>query len=76
MSCSPIEFDAANDKERCKCRAAVLRAYNGMIKTGAPQNFAMDAARILYSYHHPEDQLIDAALTVERWVCSQAGAFH
>jgi hypothetical protein len=33
-----------------------------------PEYIAMDAARRVYSFHHPEDKFCDAALIVERWI--------
>lgn len=67
MSCVEITFDGANDPERCKCHAAVMRTYREMIKD-QPEYIAVDAARRVYSFHHPEDKFCDAALTVERWI--------
>ncbi|MCK6418454.1 MAG: hypothetical protein L6Q57_05895 [Alphaproteobacteria bacterium] len=76
MSCKDVIFDAANDPERCKCQAAVLRAYNCLVIAGRPASVALEAAKIVYAYHHPEDSKQDRALTVERWVCAEAGHFH
>lgn len=33
-----------------------------------PDHVALEAATRVYRYHHPEDSLHNAALTVERWV--------
>lgn len=74
MSCETVIFDAANDPERCKCKSAVLRAYTLLLSSGTPEAHALDAARTVYRYHHPEDGLQDASLTVERWVYQQK--FH
>lgn len=66
--------DAAECGERCKCRGIVLKAYNGMLDTGAPKRTAMDVASKVYIYHHPEDAGPRARLIVERWV--HAGNMH
>ena len=76
MTCREITFDAANDEERCKCRGAVLRAYKGLTAAGEPEICALQAAKIVYRHHHPEDCKDDAALTVERWVSAETGRFH
>jgi len=74
MTCREIKFDGANEPERCKCRPAVLRAYGGLLAAGQPECVALEAAKVVYSHHHPEDSQEDAGLTVERWIC--AGKFH
>jgi hypothetical protein len=68
MSCKNHKFDEAVGVERCKCKAAVLRAYKGLLSAGQPENNALEAAKIVYAHHHPEDPQSAAALTVERWV--------
>jgi hypothetical protein len=35
---------------------------------------ALEAAKIVYAHHHPDDSREDVSLTVERWIC--AGKFH
>ncbi|MCB1680999.1 MAG: hypothetical protein H6858_04255 [Rhodospirillales bacterium] len=74
MSCKEIHFDGARDPERCKCQGAVLRTYTSLISAGRPHPVALEAAEIVYRYHHPEDSKLDAALTVERWI--HAEQFH
>jgi hypothetical protein len=76
MTCSDPVFDAANDPVRCKCRAAVLRAYAALIEAGRPASTALEAAKIVYAHHHPDDKKQDRALTVERWVCASRGQYH
>ncbi len=72
MSCTEITFDGANDPVRCKCQGAVLRTYKGLVSKGQPTQIALEAAKIVYGYHHPEDSKQDAALTVERWVYAES----
>lgn len=55
------------DDKMCKCRRAVMNAYNTLVKDD-PESVAMDAAYRVYRYHHPEDAPSLAKLTVERWV--------
>lgn len=68
MACTiPVEKNVKSADD-CKCYGAVMRAYKGLVKAGQPKTVAMDAARILYGYHHPEDSLSDQKLTVEHWI--------
>lgn len=68
MPCNiPVEKGVRSPAE-CKCYNAVMRAYEGMIDSGAARHIALDAAVHVYSYHHPEDAKEDRMLTVDRWV--------
>ncbi len=73
-SCREILFDGANNKLRCKCKAAVLRTYRGLVSNNRPEKFALQAAIRIYRHHHPKDTKEDSRLTVERWV--YAGRHH
>ena len=67
--------DFKGDTPSCKCRMAVLKAYNEMREGHEqPETFAMEAACIVYHHHHPEDPKDLARLKVERWV--HAGHLH
>lgn len=68
MSCSLPVQDGVKKPEDCKCHGAVMRTYTGLSNSGVPHNVALEAAAIVYGYHHPEDTKADQALTVERWV--------
>ena len=52
----------------CKCRRAVMNGYYGMKQSGAAESEAMDAARRIYSYHHPEADISLSRLTIEGWI--------
>lgn len=70
----PCEIKLASGVKKasdCKCYGAVLRTYNEMRGTGAPDSIAREAALRVYVYHHPEDRIDNAKLTVESWVYSQ-----
>ena len=67
-----IEFDGANNTERCICKPHVLNAYEGMLATGAGQRRALDAAYRVYRNYHPDDSKEDSRLTVERWVLAKS----
>jgi len=69
MSCNtPVQQqDPASDPIRCKCQNAVLRAYKELIKS-MPRSNAVEAAEMIYGYHHPEDSKQDRQLIVERWI--------
>ena len=71
MSCATEEIDNAKDPVRCKCQGAVLRSYQSLITAGQPECDALEAAKIVYRYHHPEDTKECAALIVERWVYAE-----
>lgn len=52
----------------CICKAAVTRAYAGMLEGGAPASVALEAALRVYRYHHPRQADDVARTTVETWV--------
>ena len=54
--------------EDCTCRAAVSRAYGGMVAAGLPEGKALDAAVRVYRYQHPEQPADRVRLLVESWV--------
>lgn len=60
--------------DECRCRAAVTRAYTGMLVSGVPNRVALEAATRVYRYHHPEADVPSAQNTVESWVFQ--GAMH
>lgn len=68
MSCNETKSGAVEFDDDCKCQSAVLRAYKTLIGTGMPEPRALEAAKIVYAHHHPEDAVETAAITVERWV--------
>lgn len=72
MGCQDKEFENANDPDGCKCQMAVMRAYEGMKHEG--DKIALGVAVRVYNFHHPEDALADATLTVSRWI--HEGHFH
>ena len=74
MSCNIPICEGVKKASDCKCYGAVMRAYGSLIKAGQPERTALEAAQIIYSYHHPEDSKHDAHLTVESWV--HAGHAH
>ncbi len=68
MSCNlPIQKNIKNPLD-CKCYNSVMRAYRELLGAGQPKLVALEAATMVYSYHHPEDSKHDQALTVERWI--------
>lgn len=68
MTCNIPEQEGIKKASDCKCYDAVMRAYKGLIEAGQPETIALDAAQIVYGYHHPEDTLHQRCLTVESWV--------
>ncbi len=74
MSCNIPVQEGVKNADDCKCYHAVMRAYISLCEYGQPRSVALEAARIVYGYHHPEDKKSDQALTVERWV--NEGSLH
>jgi hypothetical protein len=72
--CHCENSDVAMSESRCICRAAAVRAYGSMLGAGEPEKYALEAACRVYRFHHPEDALEVARLSVERWV--HAGRAH
>ena len=70
MSCNETKTGAVQFDGDCKCQKAVLNAYKTLLSVGTPEVHALEAAKIVYSHHHPEDSAEVAGLTVERWVYS------
>ncbi len=66
--------DQKHDEPPCKCKLAVLQAYNDMIGDEMPQRYAREAATRVYRHHHPEESKELSSLTVESWI--HAGHFH
>lgn len=68
MACNiPVE-EGVKRAADCKCYSAVMRAYAGLVEAGQPESVALEAAVIVYGYHHPEDTKHQQSLTVESWV--------
>ena len=63
--------DGIKAAQDCKCYQAVMKAYGGMTKAGQPHKTALEAAAIVYSYHHPDENKEDRFLTVERWISQE-----
>ncbi len=69
MPCKiPVQNGVKDASVDCKCHGAVMRAYDSLVEAGESEVIALEAAKIVYGYHHPEDSKADQALTVERWI--------
>ena len=69
MPCNiPVQNGVKDASKDCKCHGAVMRAHGSLVEAGQPESIALEAAKIVYNHHHPEDTKADQALTVERWV--------
>jgi hypothetical protein len=55
----------------CACRAAVVKAFNGMTRSGAPYDEALEAATRVFLYHHPELGW-GARELIERWISPES----
>lgn len=63
-----MEIALVGDTEPCVCKPAVLRAYDGMKRSGASEQVAIDVAERVLIHHHPEMPENRIKITVERWV--------
>jgi hypothetical protein len=50
------------------CRPAVIRAYTAFVALGEPRSHALEAAVVVYRWHHPEVPFARAVQTVLGWV--------
>ena len=50
------------------CRATVMRAYYGMLESGAPRESALGVAVKVYCYHNPAGSMAEARSRVEHWL--------
>ena len=66
--CDISPFADPEELAKCRCRNAVMTCYRSMLESGAADSEAANAAFRVYRFHHPEDPLLDARLTVERWI--------
>lgn len=56
----------------CRCRPMVVRTYRELMERGHPVAHALDAAREVLLWHHPELSRPDADATVSRWTDPKA----
>lgn len=52
----------------CRCKSAVLRAFDELLKRNESLRVAEEAAVIVYRYHHPEIPFEGAVDTVATWI--------
>ena len=64
----PEDCGPGSDRDGCRCRIAVERAFAGMIASGAPDSVAKEAAERVFRYHHPDCSERHARDTVETWL--------
>jgi hypothetical protein len=55
----------------CRCRAAVMRAFAGMTRSGASYDSALAVALRVFQHHHPESAT-GARELVERWISADS----
>ncbi len=67
-SADAADIALVGDTEPCVCKPAVLRAYDGMKRSGASEQVAIDVAERVLVHHHPEMPEDRIKITVERWV--------
>ena len=52
----------------CRCRAAVVRAYDGMIAGGEPEPVAREAACVVFRWYHPTFDAAEGDRVVAGWI--------
>jgi hypothetical protein len=57
---------------RCQCKAATLRAYEELRARGESIRVAMEAASVVYRYHHPEFSAQGAIQSIAGWLLNRA----
>lgn len=57
----------------CRCRSATLRTYDELIARDEPLNVALEAATVVYRYHHPDVPVDIAMDTVIGWLLARRG---
>jgi hypothetical protein len=55
----------------CACRAAVIRAFTEMTRSGAPYDSALSVAYRVFHHHHPNGGDGVREL-IERWICPES----
>ena len=57
----------------CRCKPATLRAFRELRKREEPLQVALEAASIVYRYHHPDVSEDLALQTVVGWLLETDG---
>jgi len=68
--CGPLA-EAPLGTPDCLCRAAVVRAYYGMTRSGASYDSALSAAVRVFHHHHPEFRMGVREL-IEQWISPES----
>jgi hypothetical protein len=55
----------------CACRAAVVRAFEGMTRSGAPYDAALGVGLRVFLHYHPEVPS-GAQELIERWISPES----
>lgn len=55
----------------CACRTAVVRAFDGMMRSGASYDSALAVAHRVFLHHHPE-RGAGAEAMIERWISPES----
>lgn len=68
-----VVIDIADWKhdQRCRCKVATLRAYDELRSRGEPIRIAMEAASVVYRYHHPEFSPHNAVQSIAGWLLNR-----
>lgn len=63
-----IDFHDWVHRKTCRCKPASLRAFDGLREREEPLDVALEAASIVYRYHHPDVSEDLAVHTVLGWL--------
>lgn len=67
-----IDMDEWRHTRRCQCKTATLRAYDELRARGEPVHVAMEAASVVYRYHHPEFTTQSAIGSIAGWLMNRS----
>jgi hypothetical protein len=69
-----VQGTSLNPEGLCRCRSAVLRAYQGMIAGGEPETVAREAAAIVFRWYQPTVEHSKGDRMVASWI--EVGLLH
>lgn len=63
-----IAIDHWRRERECRCKEATLRAFDELRAREEPVRTALEAATLVFRYHHPEMPIEKTLFTVSTWL--------
>ena len=63
-----ITIDRWRHDRECRCKAATLRAFDELRARQEPVKTALEAATLVFRFHHPEISIENTLFTVSAWL--------